>query len=163
MLSTACTFGKITRDMHWSICSCHFCGQWIRLTLTQKITSCGWLSDIPGLLLCSSCFQTLVSLKIMAVLKLVKGSAGSPVKDNQYTLKGALIQTQGKSRSDSSLRCCRCVLMAHKVVQFRPCSSFSGLVKDAPDVSSRCQVCQQGVVWALGMLIVIEATLSFTY
>lgn len=110
---TARTFGIITRDICWSIRSRHYCGQWIRLTLTQKITSCGWLSDIPRLLLCSSCFQTLFTLKIMTFLKLVEGSADSPVKDNLFIPEE--IHMQGKSHSDSSLCWCRSMLMAHKV------------------------------------------------
>lgn len=92
-----CTFGIITRDICGCICSCHLCGQWVRLTLTQKKTSCGWLSDIPGLLLCSSCFQTLFCLKIMLVLKLMKGSADSLMEDNLCIPKGTIIQTWGKS------------------------------------------------------------------
>lgn len=54
---------KFLSTLHFFRQSCHLCGQWIRLTLTQKKTSCGWLSDILGLLLCSSCFQTFLSEK----------------------------------------------------------------------------------------------------
>lgn len=36
------------------------------------------------------------------------------------------------------------LLVAREVVQIRPSSPFSGLGKDAPAISSRCQVCQQG-------------------
>lgn len=97
----------------------------------------------------------------MSVLKLVRGSADSPVTDNLFIPRGTVAQTQGKSHWDSSVCCCRSMPMAHRAKCNSDCPPPSvAFQKMLPQLAAGAR-CSQLMLRALGMLMVIEAAFSF--